>query len=131
MNGPAIPQHSVYVPEMIWYNPRTGTSCARGDVIQRTAAERTVNPTVLCFVIFPPARRCRPPTGRSCCTAPLQTDAVLLVLDPPTVPMTAGVCLYDNYQTVNVNATARHGSNITGSDHRTRRFLWFRAPRRI
>ena len=101
---------------MIWYNPLTGTSCARGDVIQRTAAERTVNPTVLCFVILPPARRCRPPTGRSCCTTPLQTDAILPVLDPPTVPMTADVCLYDNCQTVNVNTAARHGSNITGSE---------------
>src|SRR5438046_1069349 len=92
---------------MIWYNPPMGTSCARGDASQRPVIERTVNPTVLCFVIFPPIRRCCWPTRRSCCTGPLRTDAVLRVLDPPTAPMTAAVCLYDNCQTLNVNATAR------------------------
>src|SRR5439155_3477243 len=100
---------------MIWYNPLMGTSCARGDASQRTVTERTVNPTVLCFVIFPPVRRCRPPTARSCCTAPLQTDAVPRVLDPPTLPMTAAVCLYDDCQTVNVNATARHDPTVAVS----------------
>src|SRR5260370_32801790 len=43
-------------PEMIWYNPLMGNSCARRDASQKTVTERTVNPTVLCFFIFPPIR---------------------------------------------------------------------------
>src|SRR6266705_1731762 len=110
---------------MIWYNPLAGPSSARGDASRRTAAERTASPTVLCFVIFPPVRRCG---ARQCALiAPLllRTAAALRFLDSPTAPMAATVCLYDNCQTVNVNATARapHGSNINGSEERVKKCI--------
>src|SRR5947207_8584553 len=94
---------------MIWYNPLMGTSCAREDTSQRTVTERTVNSTVLCFVIFPPVHGCCTSTERSCCTGPLRTGTRPPVLDPTAVTA-ATVCLYDNCQTVSVNASFRTSS---------------------